>query len=88
MTVRMDVFCPVCKSENDGHTDVSGADSTPSDGDISLCIYCGTISEYTNVETKPKLVEVTGEPLERLLEQPAVLKAVAIGRAFSEHHRG
>lgn len=38
--------CPVCKSVLDGATQIEGKVVMPEDGDITLCIYCGTCSEF------------------------------------------
>lgn len=37
--------CPSCGKLTDTATAVEG-DYTPSDGDISLCIYCGAINQF------------------------------------------
>jgi hypothetical protein len=40
-------ICPVCLRVVDAATNVVGA-SKPTDGDWSLCAYCGTILRFTN----------------------------------------
>ncbi len=77
------VVCPVCKSPNEGHTEVSGGDDTPEDGDLSICAYCGTLAKYTNVETKARLEELTPQETKEALEIPSVRKALSIIRSMS-----
>lgn len=39
--------CPVCDTKLDGATCVDGDDEIiPQAGDVSVCMYCGTILEY------------------------------------------
>jgi hypothetical protein len=35
--------CPSCNSKLDMHRELKGADATPSPGDYSGCIYCGSV---------------------------------------------
>ena len=89
MTARLDTTCPVCFSKNDGHSSVSDEeDSVPSDGDISMCIYCGTLSNYRAVGDSMKLEQVSDEELEELLKMPDIQRALAIGRALSSRING
>lgn len=38
--------CPVCYAKLEEHKDVTGGFDQPKSGDISVCIKCGTISEF------------------------------------------
>ena len=37
--------CPACQKTLDGATDVEG-DSTPSDGDLTICVYCNMLCVF------------------------------------------
>lgn len=81
-------FCPTCKSHNDGHTDVSGEGGSPSDGDVSMCAYCGTIAKYVITDTTVRIEEFTVDELEELMKSPDIQRAVQIGRLISQSQRG
>ncbi len=38
--------CPVCNTILDGATQVEGKEVEPQDGDVSICLYCGTASKF------------------------------------------
>jgi len=38
--------CPHCKAKLDGALGIQDEDSVPGPGDLSICLYCGTILEY------------------------------------------
>lgn len=42
------IECSKCNSLLDGFTHLTEEDAKPSDGDISVCAYCGNIGKYTN----------------------------------------
>jgi len=49
--------CPFCNKELDGATALD-REATPSDGDISMCIYCGNFGIFDGGKTrKPTLEE-------------------------------
>jgi hypothetical protein len=53
----------------DGFTSLSEEESGPSDGDISICAYCGNIGKYTNNVTM--LQTLTDDELNKvMLESP------------------
>ena len=39
--------CPFCGRNNDMHTSLTDNDLVPKSGDITLCIQCGEIAEFT-----------------------------------------
>lgn len=41
MTGHHKLTCPACGSPNDGQTNPKEEESVPSDGDLSICLYCG-----------------------------------------------
>lgn len=84
----MKTNCPVCLSPNDGHQAVDGTDDTPDDGDISMCVYCGTLSRYRMLGDKAKLELIPRDELVELMKDPDIQKALAVGRALSAQHRG
>lgn len=38
---RQAIPCPECGTLNDGFSDPTDEDNAPSDGDMSICLYCG-----------------------------------------------
>lgn len=38
--------CTECGHKLDAHTDVQGADEKPTEGDVSICLYCGHLTQY------------------------------------------
>lgn len=42
------ISCPTCKNTLDGFTEVDDDSRKPKDGDISICVYCGSINKYAN----------------------------------------
>jgi hypothetical protein len=50
MTVKLDSnpCCPKCETVLDGATDLDGKGVAPSPGDITMCIYCHTVMEFTD----------------------------------------
>lgn len=42
------ITCPTCKNTLDGFAEVADEGAKPKDGDISICVYCGSINKYTN----------------------------------------
>jgi hypothetical protein len=49
--------CTVCKKTLDGHTSVGEKDLIPKEGDISICVYCGTIYRYNAELTLHQLTD-------------------------------
>lgn len=83
MTNKVDVTCPTCHSLNDGHTDVGGSDAAPSDGDLSICVYCGALSTYVIDDKGTRLTEVPEDEAAELMKLPSVQRALALARAYS-----
>jgi hypothetical protein len=44
---KFSIPCPECETLLDSATSVAGDDATPKPGDITLCIYCGMLLEFT-----------------------------------------
>ena len=83
MSSTLAVICPVCESPNDGHSEIEGTDAAPSDGDLSICAYCGALSTYQIGSTAARLVEVPEAEAKELMKMPNVQKALAFIRAIS-----
>lgn len=77
MTPVNKVVCPVCHSPNDGSTEIHGEDGSPSDGDLSICYYCGTLAMYVITEETIKVRELTEEETESAMKIPDVKRALA-----------
>lgn len=72
--------CPVCHSHNDGHQSMSGDDSVPGDGDLSICVYCGTINMYTIKGRVVRLRSLTPEEAKEAMKSPELVRAVQFVR--------
>jgi hypothetical protein len=59
-------ICPVCGNKLDAATPTDKESGTPSSGDISICIYCATISVF---DDKLKLSPITNEEFAKLPEE-------------------
>lgn len=64
--------CRNCLSELPAHTDAYG-DAKPSDGDISICIYCGELSIFD----AGRLREPTDIERSAALDDPQVVDVIA-----------
>jgi len=42
--------CPACIREIDGATSADGKDAKPAAGDVSVCLYCGTLLRFIAVD--------------------------------------
>lgn len=87
MTTKLAVSCPVCGSQNDGHSEIDGSDAAPSDGDLSICAYCGALSTYLINSMGARLIEVPHDEARELMKLPAVQRALAFIRAVSSAER-
>lgn len=82
MSYTWKAFCPECNSKNDGYTNVSGTESAPDDGDVSICAYCGTISWFRVSPTGTiKLERASEAETKMLMEDPYIRRALASLRA-------
>lgn len=52
--------CPTCNSINDAASSADNDDAIPQEGDISLCLYCGSINQFVgpNLDIEPMPDEV------------------------------
>lgn len=48
--------CPSCKKVLDGWSSTSPGGGGPSDGDVTVCIYCGSALEFADNLTRFKLI--------------------------------
>jgi hypothetical protein len=46
MAVDFHTVCPFCAAQCDAASEVMDTDDAPTDGDISLCLYCGQFSMF------------------------------------------
>lgn len=56
--------CPRCSKQLDGATGMVG--TTPTAGDLTICLYCSLIMKYTGKGMELKLVRVTAVELRYL----------------------
>ena len=71
--------CPRCGKRNNGATDVQGRDLRPSEGDASICVYCGALSVFTGHRLDKRLP--SQEETAALLTHPAIRSALVTIRA-------
>jgi hypothetical protein len=58
MTVRLPpCLCPVCESKLDAAAATNGDGSPPKSGDVTVCIYCTALLEFTD-DLKVKQVDI------------------------------
>lgn len=75
-------FCPCCGTKVD--TSTHHTETTPSPGDVAVCLYCSSVSLYKEDLT---LREPTREELDTLLTQvPELSLYVAASKAFQDQH--
>jgi transcription elongation factor Elf1 len=43
--------CPSCNKELDGYESASPDRRVPQSGDITVCVYCSAVSQYTDAQT-------------------------------------
>ena len=65
--------CPECDKITDAATQVGG-NNKPSEGDISLCIYCGAINQFDNDNN---IISLPNDKLEEIKEyEPDTYKMI------------
>lgn len=80
--------CPGCAKGLDGHMEAAPGDPRPTPGAASICVYCSTISIYTEIGGQLALRRATDTELDCLLTNPAMQRAISITREFREsRHR-
>lgn len=63
-------------------------DPRPTPGAASICVYCSTISIYTEIGGQLALRRATDTELDCLLRNPAMQRAINVVREFRERsHR-
>lgn len=72
--------CPTCQANLGGCTAVDGSDEGPTVGDITVCLYCGEILEFTE-GLRVKLIEADTIPEIDLLQ---LCQAQKVVRAYRE----
>lgn len=70
--------CVTCGTVNDGYTEISGSASPPSDGDYSICAYCGTVSAYVVTEKGFTFRVLTDKEKERAYANEDVKTALRV----------
>jgi hypothetical protein len=48
-----EIRCRACRKDNGSHTSAGPIPRVPHDGDVSLCLYCGTWSVFENGALRP-----------------------------------
>lgn len=80
--------CPGCGKGLDGHMEAGPGEPRPTPGGASICVYCSTISIYTEIGGQLALRRATDTELDCLLRKPSVQRAISITREFRERsHR-
>lgn len=79
-------ICPTCETPLSGFTAVKDG-TMPTDGDISICVYCNAVNQFVIKGTLIKLVEIDPDVLERL-DFPQLQKANKIVAGFRERYKG
>jgi hypothetical protein len=77
--------CPDCRKRNDDATcmdPTSGAKFAPTEGDVSLCFYCGAVNLFTGVGLNVR--SATPAERDRLLRSPDVILAALQLREFHQ----
>lgn len=77
--------CPHCKKALDGFTHLFG-EASPSDGDVSVCLYCAEIVEFTVDDNGLKLVPLTEETTGEL-DLAEIQEAQRMTRAYIEKQK-
>jgi len=73
----MDCTCLTCFNKLDDETDLEGNQAKPRPGDFAVCIYCGTVTMYT----ESGMAEITNRDMAMIaLTQPEVYKELQIAR--------
>ncbi len=69
--------CPECGIPNDGQYSPEHPEAVPSDGDLSVCLYCGHLAVFTGEGDTLGLRPMTEEEHEQAMNQAEVSQAVA-----------
>lgn len=82
-------LCPTCGNLLDGATCPTEEDASPSEGDLSICLYCGTMLEFQADLTLCKLSDekYAELPLGERLALDRAAAATAIVRAKGKVRR-
>jgi len=74
--------CPNCKKALDAAQHLSG-DDRPSDGDLTVCLYCGHLMVFG---PNLSLRELTSDEMRDAAGNPEVLKAMMMIKDFNRMH--
>lgn len=58
--------CPVCGKNLDAATSIEKEEAVPGPGDLSICLYCATVSRF---DDNLKLEQITNEEFAELPEE-------------------
>jgi transcription elongation factor Elf1 len=76
MTTHMPTcYCPTCETKLDAATALDESGHGPISGDVTICIYCGEILEFT-AEMLVAKVDITTLPIE--LQDSLVMISIGI----------
>lgn len=75
-----ELTCPNCGETNDAQTAADGTDHDPTDGDVSICLYCCQPGIFADGAIRV----ATAAELNRLLRNPDYLAAVIAIRSYQE----
>ena len=68
--------CPGCEIPNDGQFNPGDPTDVPTDGDLSICIYCGHLAVFTGQDDTIGLRPITDEERESALTDPTVVEII------------
>jgi hypothetical protein len=78
--------CPNCGKTLDGFSSAELKSQRPREGDMGICLYCGTISKYTG--SPLRLVPVEGDELILVRANPLVRRALRVVAQWQKKRGG
>ena len=69
--------CPECGIPNDGQYSPEHPEATPSDGDLSICLYCGHLAVFSGEGLALTLRVITDGERVQAMGQAEVTQAIA-----------
>lgn len=68
--------CPGCAMPNDGQYNPDDPTDVPTDGDLSICLYCGHLAMFTGQDASLGLRPITDEEREMAMTDPTVVQVI------------
>lgn len=88
MTTWFPVKCPTCGYQMDGHSAIGDEDATPDEGDVSVCIACGSIGVYVWMTALGGFIlrKPTPDEHESFMRNPTLVAAMVAHRQARATH--